>query len=109
VKDIAEAAATQEQVDKHEERIERIVSKYTVELQEDRKHLRQVSNPHLTETPFRLPQLMLIDVGPYEWLRIGERLPMPLHAESTVSSPGHSVLYYCYGSDMFFLWSAQSG
>jgi hypothetical protein len=26
-----------------------------------------------------------------------------------VPSPGYSVLYYCYGSDMFFLWSAQSG
>jgi hypothetical protein len=44
------------------------LSKYTVELQEDHKHLRQVSNPRLADTPFRSPQLTLIDVGPHEWL-----------------------------------------
>lgn len=44
------------------------LSKYTVELQEDRKHLREVSNPRLAETPFRSPQLTLIDLGPHEWL-----------------------------------------
>ncbi len=42
--------------------------KYSVELQEDRKHLRQVSNPRLADTPFRSPQLTLIDVGPHEWV-----------------------------------------
>lgn len=44
------------------------LSKYTVELQEDRKHLREIGNPRLAETPFRSPQLTLIDVGPHEWL-----------------------------------------
>jgi transposase len=44
------------------------LSKYAVELQEDRKHVRQVSNPRLAETPFHSPQLTLIDVGPHEWL-----------------------------------------
>jgi hypothetical protein len=44
------------------------LSKYTVELQEDHRHLRQVSHPHLAETPFRSPQLMLIDLSPDEWV-----------------------------------------
>src|SRR5947209_17773071 len=44
------------------------LSKYTVELQEDRKHLKAVSNPGLAETPFRWPQLTLIDIGPHEWV-----------------------------------------
>jgi hypothetical protein len=44
------------------------LSKYTVELQEDRKHLKGVSNPRLAETPFRSPQLTLIDLGPQEWI-----------------------------------------
>lgn len=44
------------------------LSKYTVELQEDRKHVKAVSNPGLAETPFRWPQLTLIDLGPHEWV-----------------------------------------
>ncbi|MGZ3618571.1 MAG: helix-turn-helix domain-containing protein, partial [Ktedonobacteraceae bacterium] len=44
------------------------LSKYTVELQEDRKHLKGVSNPGLAETPFRSPQLTLIDIDPHEWV-----------------------------------------
>lgn len=44
------------------------LSKYTVELQEDRKHLKAVSNPRLADTPFRSSQLMLIDLGPHEWV-----------------------------------------
>jgi len=44
------------------------LSKYSVELQDDHKHLREVSNPRLAETPFRSPQLTLIDLGPHEWL-----------------------------------------
>ena len=44
------------------------LSKYTIELQEDRKHLREVSHPRLADTPFRSPQLILIDLGPHEWL-----------------------------------------
>lgn len=44
------------------------LSKYTVELQEDRKHLKAVNNPSLAETPFRSPQLTLIDLGPDAWV-----------------------------------------
>jgi hypothetical protein len=44
------------------------LSKYTIELQEYRKHLREVSHPRLADTPFRSPQLILIDLGPHEWL-----------------------------------------
>lgn len=58
------------------------LSKYSVELQEDRKHLRQVSNPRLAETPFRSPQLTLIDVGPHEWV-LYWRMPPYAHARYT--------------------------
>lgn len=44
------------------------LSQYTVELQEDRRHLRTVGHPRLVDTPFRSPQLTLIDLGPDEWL-----------------------------------------
>ncbi len=44
------------------------LSKYRVELQEDRKHLRNVGHPRLAETVFRSPQLTLFDLGPDEWL-----------------------------------------
>lgn len=44
------------------------LSKYTVELQDDRKHLRAVSHPRLAQTPFHSPQLTLFDLGPDEWL-----------------------------------------
>jgi hypothetical protein len=44
------------------------LSKYTVELQDDHKHLRTVSHPRLADTPFRSPQLTLFDLGPGEWL-----------------------------------------
>jgi putative transposase len=44
------------------------LSKYRVELQEDRKHVRDVSHPRLSRTPFRTPQLALFDLGPDEWL-----------------------------------------
>jgi hypothetical protein len=49
-------------------RIGQPVKKDTVELREDHKHLAQVSHPHLQETPFRSPQLTLIDLDPGEWL-----------------------------------------
>lgn len=45
-----------------------MLSKYTVELQDDHKHLQAVSNPRLQETPFRSPQLALFDLSPNEWL-----------------------------------------
>ena len=45
-----------------------LLSQYSVELQEDRKHLRQVSNARLVDTPFRSPQWTLFDLGPNDWL-----------------------------------------
>jgi hypothetical protein len=43
------------------------LSQYSVELQEDRKQIKQVGDPHLAQTPFRSSQLTLIDVSPSEW------------------------------------------
>jgi hypothetical protein len=37
------------------------LSKYSVQLQEDRKHVREVSHPRLADTPFRSPQLELFE------------------------------------------------
>jgi hypothetical protein len=44
------------------------LSKYRVELHDDRKHIKAVSNPRVAETVFRSPQLTLFDLGPHEWL-----------------------------------------
>jgi transposase len=44
------------------------LSKYQVELQEDRRQVKAVSHPRLAETPFRSPQLALFTLGPEEWL-----------------------------------------
>ena len=44
------------------------LSKYRVELHDDHKHIKDVSNPRLAETVFRSPQLTLFDLGPDEWL-----------------------------------------
>ena len=44
------------------------LSKYRVELHEDRRHIKAVSNPRVAETVFRSPQLTLFDLGPDEWL-----------------------------------------
>ncbi len=44
------------------------LSQYEIELKDDHKHLKQVSNPRLSSTPFRSPQLTLIDLGPDSWL-----------------------------------------
>src|SRR6266581_2065119 len=44
------------------------LSKYRVELLDDRKHIKAVSNPRVAETVFRSPQLTLFDLGPDEWL-----------------------------------------
>ena len=43
------------------------LSKYHVELEEDRKQIKQVSKPHLVVTPFRSPQLTLWTLGQDEW------------------------------------------
>ena len=44
------------------------LSKYRVELHNDLKRIKDVSNPRLAETVFRSPQLTLFDLGPDEWL-----------------------------------------
>lgn len=44
------------------------LSTYHVELLEDRRHIKAVSNPRIAETIFRSPQMMLFDLGPDEWL-----------------------------------------
>ena len=44
------------------------LSTYRVELHEDRRHIKAVSNPRVAETVFRSPQLTLFDLGPDEWL-----------------------------------------
>jgi len=54
------------------------LSNYRVELEEDRKQIKQVSSPHLATTPFRSPQLTLLDVGPDEW-RLYWRAPSYQH------------------------------
>jgi hypothetical protein len=56
------------------------LSKYSVQVQDDHKHVQAVSHPHLTETPFRSPQLALFDLGPGEWLlywKTPDRVPGP--------------------------------
>src|SRR6266700_2376719 len=42
------------------------LSKYRVELQDDRRHIKGVSHPRIAETPFRSPQLTLFDLVPDE-------------------------------------------
>jgi putative transposase len=45
-----------------------LLSQYTVQLQEDRRHIKQVSRPSLVDTPFRSAQWTLFDLGPDDWL-----------------------------------------
>jgi len=52
---------------------------YRVEVEDDRKHLRAVSNPRLVETPFRSPQLTLWTLSPDEWV-LYWRTPDPVPA-----------------------------
>ena len=63
------------------------LSKYTVELQEDHRHVREVSNPRLADTPFRSPQLALIDLRPDEWL-LYWRTPVSAPARRKQQVPG---------------------
>jgi len=51
------------------------LSQYSIEPAEDRKQIKQVSHPRLAQTPFRSPQLTLLDVGPDEW-RLDFRAPL---------------------------------
>lgn len=50
---------------------------YTVEVEDDHRHLRTVSNPRLVETPFRSPQLTLWNLDPDDWV-LSWRMPDPL-------------------------------
>ena len=41
-----------------------------VHYQPDRRHFRDVTDPHLYETPFRSPQLPLFALGEADWLKV---------------------------------------
>jgi putative transposase len=41
---------------------------YTLEREEDNKHIERVKNPRLIETGYQSPQLKLWTLGPDEWL-----------------------------------------
>lgn len=63
------------------------LSKYTVGLQDDHRHLREVSHPRVADTPFRSPQLTLIDIAPHEWV-LYWRVPSYASRRSTHRVPG---------------------
>ena len=65
-----------------------MLSQYSVELQDDRKHLQKVSGPRLVETPFRSPQLTLWTLGPDDWL-LYWRTPDPLPGRR--KRPAHEI------------------
>ena len=64
------------------------LSKYRVELHDDRRHIKEVSNPRVAETVFHSPQLTLFDLGPDEWLLYWK---VPSYARSLRRSPGSPV------------------
>ena len=64
------------------------LSKYHVELHDDRKHIKDVSHPRLAETVFRSPQLTLFDLGPDEWLLYWK---VPSHAPHRSTQSGAKV------------------
>jgi hypothetical protein len=70
------------------------LSQYTIALQEDRKHLKEVKNPRLAQTPFRSPQLTLLDLGPHEWVLFW-RLPeyAPARRNRRVQGPVQLPLF----------------
>src|SRR5205823_2096194 len=41
---------------------------YTIDWEEDNKHLKEVSNPRLIQTRYQSPQLALFELGPDDWL-----------------------------------------
>jgi transposase len=62
------------------------LSTYRVGLQDDHKHLREVSHPCLSRTPFRSPQLALFDLGPGEWLLYWKTPdPAPAHRKHRIA------------------------
>lgn len=64
------------------------LSKYRVELHEDRRQNKAVSNPRVAETVFRSPQLVLFDLGPDEWLLYWKA---PSYVRSLRRPPGSQV------------------
>jgi hypothetical protein len=64
------------------------LSKYRVELHEDRRHIKAVSNPRVAETVFRSPQLTLFDLGPDEWLLYWKA---PSYARRLRRPPGSKI------------------
>src|SRR5712692_1196551 len=64
------------------------LSKYRVELHDDRKHIKDVSNPRVAETVFQSPQLALFDLGPDEWLLYWKA---PSYAPRQRRPPGSKV------------------
>jgi len=64
------------------------LTKYRVELYDDRKHIKEVSNPRVAETVFRAPQLTLFDLGSDEWLLYWKA---PSYAHSLRRQPGSKV------------------
>ena len=45
-----------------------LLSSYSIAFGGDGKHIREVRNPHLLDTPYHSPQLSLFDLGPDDWL-----------------------------------------
>jgi hypothetical protein len=45
-----------------------LLSVYSFEFEPDGRHIREVRNPRLVDTPFHSPQLLLFESGPDEWL-----------------------------------------
>ncbi len=64
------------------------LSKYRVELRDDRKHIKGMSNPRMAETVFRSPQLVLFDLGPDEWLLYWK---VPSYAPRSRRHPGSKL------------------
>jgi len=74
-----------------------------VDLQEDHKHLSQVSHPRLAQTPFRSPQLALFDLGPGEWLLYWKTPELAPHA----ADAAFPALFNCHCSisnQSIWLW-----
>jgi hypothetical protein len=63
------------------------LSEYEVSLHDDHKQVQAVRSPQAHETPFRSPQLTLIDVGPDEW-RLYWRAPEYKPRRRQSRSPG---------------------
>lgn len=63
------------------------LSQYKVELEPDRKHIKEVSRPRICDTPFRSPQLTLIELSPDEW-RLYWRAPSSAPSHRKRPTPG---------------------